>query len=523
MQRNRLTTGTIELLLLAGLLGAFAPRAAGVVATGGTVTNYTDANGKIWTAHIFTTNNVATGDTNLVVTFGGTVDYLVIGGGGGGGATDNSVYAGAGGGAGQVKEGSIAVSAPGACPITVGAGGAGAPAVNTPGLNGNSSTFVVGGTTITAFGGGGGAGVNTAPAEGTVASTGGGGSNAGNPRTPGIGCFAGGSGGGSPQAGGGGGGSTGVGGNASPSSGGTGGPGYTPTKKFSAAPVIYAAGGGGGLRGGYPTAPGAGGSSGAGGGGGGGPAGVKAQNGNTYGSGGGGTAATGANGGGGNGASGIVIVRYEADTPNIANQPVTALTTTSATFNGLLASTGTSVAAVYVLWGEENGAATGRWTHNNKWKAGAWGSSTRPATNISLTPDRIYYYTFGAANATTNAVASPPVSFLAGAVGVKTSRRESSEDQPASFVIYRPATATNGALAVNYTLGGTGRNGRDYDWLDSPAIIPAGASEVRLPVFPSFIFGDQRPKMVTLTIAPGAYVIGTQSNATILTRAGAQQ
>ena len=112
MQRNRLTTGTIELLLLAGLLGAFAPRAAGVVATGGTVTNYTDANGKIWTAHIFTTNNVATGDTNLVVTFGGTVDYLVIGGGGGGGATDNSVYAGAGGGAGQVKEGSIAVSAP---------------------------------------------------------------------------------------------------------------------------------------------------------------------------------------------------------------------------------------------------------------------------------------------------------------------------------------------------------------------------------------------------------------------------
>jgi hypothetical protein len=520
MQRNRLTTGTIELLLVAGLLGAGAPRAAAVVARGGTVTNYTDANGKIWTAHIFTTNHVATGDTNLVVTFGGTIDYLVIGGGGGGGSTDNGVYVAGGGGAGQVREGTADVSAAGAITIMVGAGGAGAGIVNSPGGNGSSSTLVLGGATIMALGGGGGAGVNTAPAEGTVASTGGGGSNAGNPRTPATNCFAGGSGGGEPQAGGGGGGSTGVGGNATPSSGGAGGPGYTPAKPFGASPVIYAAGGGGGMRseGGHPP-PGKGGGSGAGGNGGGGGAGVKAQSGNTYGSGGGGTAAVGANGGGGHGASGVVIVRYEADTPNIANRPVTALTTNSATFNALLASMGTSVAAVYVLWGEENGAATGAWAHTNGWKAGAWKSDTRPATNISLTPNRMYHYTFGAANATTNVVADAPVSFLTGAVGVKTSKRESSESSPADFIIFRPATATNGALAVNYTLAGTAINGRDYDRLDSPAIIPAGAAEVRLPIVPSFNLGDTRAKVVTLTVAPGAYGVGTQSNATIGTRA----
>ena len=208
----------------------------------------------------------------------------------------------------------------------------------------------------------------------------------------------------------------------------------------------------------------------------------------------------------------------EPNAPAIRNQPVAAVTTNSATFNGLLASAGSSACTVCVLWGEEDGAVTGAWAHTNQWRVGAWGNDTRPSTNISLTPDRICYYTFGASNATTNVVAADPVSFLAGAVGVKTSRRESSEDQTASFVIYRPATATNGVLAVNFTLGGTGESGRDYDPIVSPAVIPPGASEVRLPVVPSFSFGDTRPKMVTLSIAPGGYVIGVQNNATILTR-----
>ncbi|MBM4142454.1 MAG: hypothetical protein FJ225_02500 [Lentisphaerae bacterium] len=174
---------------------------------------------------------------------------------------------------------------------------------------------------------------------------------------------------------------------------------------------------------------------------------------------------------------------------------------------------------VYVLWGEENGAATGAWAHTNRWKEGAWKNDSRPATNISLTPDRMYYYTFGVADAKTNVVAADPVSLLSGAVGVKASRRESSEDKPADFVIFRPATATDGALAVNFTLGGTGGNDRDYDLIESPVVIPAGASEARLTVVPSFRFGDQVPKSVTLSIAPGNYVIGVQSNASILTRA----
>jgi prepilin-type N-terminal cleavage/methylation domain-containing protein len=244
-----------------------------------------------------------------------TVDYLVIGGGGGGGGSENNTYGGAGGGAGQVRSGTIAVSA-GSDSITVGGGGTGASATqNNPGLNGGSSTFIVGSTTITALGGGGGmakyAGYPS-PLTG-IASSGGGGCFASghtvNTATPGSGCFAGGAGQTSPnQGGGGGGGSTNVGGDATTSSGGNGGPGYTPPIAFSSPAVIYAAGGGGGIRSNYTACtPGAGGSGGAGGRGGGGNPNLNAQNGNTPGSGGGG-GNLGA--GAGAGASGAVLIRY---------------------------------------------------------------------------------------------------------------------------------------------------------------------------------------------------------------------
>jgi hypothetical protein len=221
-----------------------------------------------------------------------------------------------------------------------------------------------------------------------------------------------------------------------------------------------------------------------------------------------------------NQASNTVFNNYGAMTaaapwvPQIQNRAPSGLTTTGATFNGWLVSTGTSATSVCLLWGENPNA----WAHTN-WLAGAWTNGSYPSTHLTLTPDRTYYYTFGAFNAATNVVDAAPVSVLAGTVAVRASRRESSAEQPGAFVISRPATATNGALAVHYTLGGTGVNGGDYDQLESPAVIPPGASEVRLPVVPSFSFGDTRPKMVTLSIAPGTYGVGVQNSATIVTSA----
>ena len=171
-----------------------------------------------------------------------------------------------------------------------------------------------------------------------------------------------------------------------------------------------------------------------------------------------------------------------------------------------------------MFWGEENGAAGGAWANTNWWKAGAWANNTCPSIRVNLRPDRTCYYTFGVTNALTNIVARPPETFITGEVGVQATRRETTEERPAAFVISRPATATNEKLLVPYTLSG-GVGGRDFVAHESPGIIPAGDTKVSLTLAPSFYFGDTRPKLVTLTLLPGAYRMGTHSNACILTQA----
>jgi hypothetical protein len=84
-------------------------------------------------------------------------------------------------------------------------------------------------------------------------------------------------------------------------------------------------------------------------------------------------------------------------------------------------------------------------------------------------------------------------------------------------VISRPTTATNGALAVRYALGGTGVNGFDYDRLNTSVVIPQGASEVSLRVAPIFRFADKQSKLVSLIIVPEGYMTGASSTASMNT------
>jgi len=56
-----------------------------VLATGGTMTNYTDAGGTNWIAHIFTTSA-----QTLSILTGGRAEVLLVAGGGGGCGSDNS-------------------------------------------------------------------------------------------------------------------------------------------------------------------------------------------------------------------------------------------------------------------------------------------------------------------------------------------------------------------------------------------------------------------------------------------------
>jgi prepilin-type N-terminal cleavage/methylation domain-containing protein/prepilin-type processing-associated H-X9-DG protein len=256
---------------------------------------------------------LTTGGTyNLSVTGSGTVDYLVIGGGGGGGGGGSAIdRAGGGGGAGQVLKATTTLSA-GTFTVTVGGGGAGINAgIDAAGNNGSSSSFTVGGTPITAAGGGGGMTYALAPSSLTGIGSSGGVyslSGATNPATLGAGCFIGGTGGNTIRAGGGGGGSTGPGNSpANSTTGSGGGAGYSPSG-WSNDPNYFAAGGGGGRQNGSSGLKGGGSTVGSGGGGGNGGYTTNAEAGKTYGSGGGG-AASGYNSGAGQ--VGVVMFKYQ--------------------------------------------------------------------------------------------------------------------------------------------------------------------------------------------------------------------
>lgn len=269
----------------------------GGMATGGTVTNYTE-NGTNYRAHIFTT--VGTSSITFVTT--GTVEVLVVAGGGGGGSRGSQTYGGGGGGAGGLIHTASYYVASGSYPITVGGGGVGgSAAVDSNNGNGTNSVF----NNLTAVGGGGGGGYARTGSLGGS----GGGNGRDNAGVGGSGTSGQGRAGGSAPTGsgptynsiGGGGGGYSSAGAAGGSSGtGNGGDGFlssiTGTK-------LYYAGGGGGYAQGF-----AGGASGSGVGGTGGADGGAGETGKD-GRGGGGGGSSGGNPGGGGG-SGIVVVRY---------------------------------------------------------------------------------------------------------------------------------------------------------------------------------------------------------------------
>ena len=305
-------------------------------ATGGTITTSGD-----FKIHTFT------GDGCFVVSTAGnpsgggdTVDYLVVAGGGGGGGNNS----GGGGGGGFRVSNSTCMPAPTTSPlanptgltvsattypVTVGAGGAGAPFPGGPNIAGDGSNSIF--STITSAGGGGGA-----PTSNSVGRPGGsGGGGRGAPSWPGTG-FAGGTGNTPPvsppqgndggrgadgsvafTAGGGGGGAGVAGSNSGPSAGGNGGTGsYIASSGFAGCngtpgPVCgakYFSGGGGGAIN-LPATAGVGGT----GGGGDGTDATEGAGGGTAGTintGGGGGAETGTTCGNAGG-KGIVIIRYK--------------------------------------------------------------------------------------------------------------------------------------------------------------------------------------------------------------------
>jgi hypothetical protein len=371
-------------------------------ATGGAITNYT-LGGTNFTAHIFTSPawNV-TLSTNLTVTVGGNVNYLIVGGGGGG--SDGS-SGGGGGGGGVVISNSVSLTS-GVYAVTVGAGGAHA-------ATGVNSTFAG----LTAYGGGKGGGGTGSDGASGGGSASGGGVPLGTYATAGSAIYGaqGNSGGrgygnvtGTVYPGGGGGGAGGAGFDGSSSQTGNGGIGKD--SSISGTSKFY---GGGGAGGGQSTGTAGTGGSGVGG------------NGSITGNGSDGVANSGGGGGGcgydgaaqfgGHGGSGIVIVRYENVGIALVNSNATSITTTSAVFNATLAGSNCYF-DVYAYWGPTDGTNNpAAWSSNAFVGAynltGGLASTNIAYANTALTPNTAYYYTFLASNAAVNLWATPSTNF----------------------------------------------------------------------------------------------------------------
>ncbi len=149
-------------MLVTGML-VNAPQAGAISATGGTVTNYTDAGGTNWMQHTFTT----VGTDALNVIRGGQMDVLVVAGGGGGGNCSSYNAGGGGGGGGVIQQNALSVPV-GTHTIVVGACG------NSNAKGGNTTFTIAGGSVFTAVGGGSGGGMAD-PWNGKTGGSGGGG------------------------------------------------------------------------------------------------------------------------------------------------------------------------------------------------------------------------------------------------------------------------------------------------------------------------------------------------------------
>ena len=491
-------------LLVAGMLSAFAPPAQALPsATGGTVAKYIE-NGTNFTAHIFTT----VGTTSITFSVGGDVEYLVVAGGGGGGWVRNG-FGGGAGGAGGLLTGSTNVDAV-AYSIVVGDGGSGPAGQINNGSPGGNSSF----TNIVAIGGGGGVGSNAAyPADG--GSGGGGGQQwaVGRLGTPGQGNDGGDGNPASNTPGGGGGGAGAPGQDANAASNkGYGGIGIVSSLRGGTNEFYAAGGGGGGTaignrglggsqdgygNGGYGETDATGGRPNTGGGAGGGPSGGSSQA--TI-----------------KGGTGIVIVRYATPLPVTENDPVTDVTTNSATFNGTLVSDGGLGTAVFLLWGEDPNA----WANTNSWPVGFWAQGSTPSTNISLSPNKTYYYSFGATNSATAGAIEPannaPVSFITGAVTVQpTDANAQYADNYGVFTIARPVGSTNLPLTVPFTMAGSEVQNTDYTLsLSGSVTIDAGSTSTVVTLIPTPVGAGTAILKLTLA-TDNDYPVGAASNATV--------
>ncbi len=214
--------------------------------------------------------------------------------------------------------------------------------------------------------------------------------------------------------------------------------------------------------------------------------------------------------------SGTNIVLVGGTLPTLSHRPPTAVTTGSATFNGFLSTTGNPSTYVYVLYGQNPNA----WSFTNAVTApgGGWTNNSPISVNIGSLAEGTYYYTIGASNGApfgATMTASGTTNFITGEVTVQntggSAQYKAGGSNNGQFTIYRPATCTNAALVVSYTLSGATVSP------SGSATLNAGSTSAVVTVAPSVVVGNNSNAVLTLTAGAGNYPYGTPANSATCT------
>jgi hypothetical protein len=208
--------------------------------------------------------------------------------------------------------------------------------------------------------------------------------------------------------------------------------------------------------------------------------------------------------------------------PVIENRMATNVTFTSAYLNGYLVSTGSHPVTVSVYWGDTDGGdpTLGNWKNTNTFGLQEWGELSYPTTNVTYSATNVpYYYRYVASSLAGVGFPATSTNLYAGEIWITAPDTNASEIglDPGTFTVWRATSGTNAAVTVNYTIGGTAINNTDYTL--SPAAgsvtIPAGAYSAAVTVNVVSNPVAEPPETVILTLAPGAYVIGSPASDTV--------
>jgi len=210
--------------------------------------------------------------------------------------------------------------------------------------------------------------------------------------------------------------------------------------------------------------------------------------------------------------------------PVIHNHTPTNVTAASAWLNGHLVSTGQSPVTVSVYWGDNDGGAptSGLWDATNKWAQGAWLQNSTPTYQATtLTANKFYFYRYYGTNAGGHGWAETTERFLAGNITVTAPDASATESvagtDTATFTIQRAAAATNYALTVSYSFGGTAVYGVDYtaNPAGTSVTLPAGVASTNIKITALWdIYTNESAETVSLALQPGSYGLGSPASNT---------